>query len=106
MFTRIKDFFKRLYQRPFWHIVLNKYFVVALFFLCYIAFFDNNNIGEWIKTKRKLHNQQEQIYTYKRDIKAIDKKLNQLKNHKDSLEKFAREQYLFVKDSEDLYIVE
>lgn len=106
MLNKIKNFFKELYTRPVWRVVLNKYFVASLAFALIVIFFDNNNVGQWYKTRKKLRDQQEQIQTYKRDIKTIDEKINQLKSQKDSLEKFARENYLFLEDSEDVYIVE
>ena len=53
---------------------------------------------------RSLSVQKEKRY-YKDEIKATEEKLLELSSNKDSLEKFAREQYIFHKDSEDVYIV-
>jgi len=50
--------------------------------------------------------QESQKRYYKEAIKAMDEKLNELNSNKDSLEKFAREQYLFKEDDEDIFIVE
>ena len=50
--------------------------------------------------------QERQIEYYNREIKSIDEKLQELSSNKDSLEKFAREQYYFHEEDEDLYIIE
>lgn len=36
----------------------------------------------------------------------LEEKLNELNSNRDSLEKFAREQYLFKKEDEDIFIIE
>ena len=36
----------------------------------------------------------------------MDKKINMLKNDKDTLEKFAREQFNFAVPGEDVYVIE
>ena len=41
-----------------------------------------------------------------RDIQMLDDKLDELTSDKDSLEKFAREQYYFHKKGEDVFIVD
>ncbi|MDD2595307.1 MAG: septum formation initiator family protein [Bacteroidales bacterium] len=106
MFNKIKIFFTNLYAKKFWHIVLNKYFIATLIFICGICFTNSNNIGLWIKTSRTIKAQEQQIRTYQKEIENTDNKLIQLQSKKDSLEKFAREQYLFHEDSEVVYVVE
>ena len=39
------------------------------------------------------------------DEKGTDKDINELKNNKDSLEKFAREQFHFAAPDEDVYLI-
>lgn len=85
--------------------LLNKYTIVTVLFLVWIFFLDNNNVGEWISTNRKLKDQSRQIEKLKQDISTTEEKLDQLQSQKDSLEKFAREEYGFHEDGEVVYIV-
>jgi cell division protein FtsB len=50
--------------------------------------------------------QERQKNYYKESIRQTDEKLKELKSNKDSLEKFAREQYFFHEPDEDLFIIE
>lgn len=87
-------------------ILLNKYFIVTMIFLVWIAFFDSNNVIRWIGVRKTLHEQKSQIKFYEQEISATDSKINYLKSEKDSLEKFAREEYLYHEEGEDVYLIE
>ena len=43
---------------------------------------------------------------YQKEIEQMRRKVNMLQNDKDTLEKFAREQFYFAAPGEDVYIVE
>lgn len=88
-----------------YRILLNKYFIATMLFLIWIIFIDNNNVGHWIRTNRKLREQEQQIENLKNDIRRTEDRLNQLQSQKDSLERFARENYLFHEEGEDVYVV-
>jgi len=42
---------------------------------------------------------------YEQQIKDVKQEKNELLTNKDSLERFAREQYMMKKDNEDLYVI-
>jgi len=86
-------------------ILLNKYAIVTLIFVAWILFFDNNNVGEWFKAKRTLRAQQRQIEFYEKEIAQKEGRMEHLRSQKDSLETFAREEYGFHEEGEDVYIV-
>lgn len=73
--------------------------------MVWITFFDSNNLIDWSKVMINISEQESQKSYYKQEIKSIEEKLNELTSNRDSLEKFAREQYLFKEDSEDVFIV-
>ncbi len=87
-------------------IVLNKYFIVVSCFLVWIAFFDDNSFIRWLEVRKTLREQNAQIEFYEREISSTESKINYLKSEKDSLEKFAREEYHYHEDGEDVYLVE
>jgi Septum formation initiator. len=101
-----KDIFiNKLGKIKFVKILKNKYFLVTLFFLVWILFFDSNNIIKWYTDINRVIDQERQKIYYREEIKKTDEKLKELSSNRDSLEKFAREQYYFHELDEDIYIV-
>ena len=87
-------------------ILLNKYFILTMAFLVWVAFFDSNSLIRWVGVRKTLHEQKSQIRFYEQEISATESKINYLKSEKDSLEKFAREEYLYHEEEEDVYLIE
>lgn len=85
--------------------IRNKYVVVTVFFLVWVLFIDTNNLFVWLGDLGTVSSQQRQMEYYRKAIKQTDEKLNELTSNKDSLEKFAREQYLFHQKDEEVFIV-
>lgn len=65
-----------------------------------------NTVIHWIKAKMDINAQEKAIEQYNADIEEMDKRINMLKNDKDTLEKFAREQFNFAAPGEDVYVIE
>ncbi len=86
-------------------IMRNKYTVVTVFFLVWVLFVDTNNLFVWINDLNTVSTQERQKEHYRRAIKQTDEKLDELTSNKDSLEKFAREQYLFHQKDEEIFLV-
>lgn len=86
-------------------ILLNKYVFATLLFVIVMCFIDNNNVGVWLRTRHRLRDQQKQIEYLQREISSTENRLDHLRSQKDSLEKFAREEYGFHEEGEDVYIV-
>ena len=106
IFTKIGEKYREWKQHPVGKVLLNKYFVVGFIFLVWICFLDTNNVGQMIRARVTLGRQQRQIEFYKREISKMDRKLQQLRSERDSLEKFAREEYYYHQDGEDVYVIE
>lgn len=105
IFTQVKERIREWKQYPVGKVLLNKYFIVGLIFLVYICFLDTNNVGQMIRSRVTLRSQKRQIEFYEREITKMDRKLEQLKSERDSLEKFAREEYFYLMDGEDVFIL-
>ena len=86
-------------------IMRNKYTVVTVFFLVWVLFVDTNKLFVWINDLNTVSTQERQKEHYRQAIKQTDEKLNELTSNKDSLEKFAREQYLFHQKDEEIFLV-
>ena len=106
IFTKIGEKYREWKQHPVGKVLLNKYFVVGFIFLVWICFLDTNNVGQMIRARVTLRRQQRQIEFYKREISNMDRKLQQLRSERDSLEKFAREENYYHQDGEDVYVIE
>lgn len=102
----VRERIAALKERRIWRILLNKYFIVAVIFFVIIGFIDANSIGQFFRNRVILRSQKEQIRYYEHEIKAAETKLEQLNSRKDSLEKFAREEYYYLEDGETVYLVE
>lgn len=83
----------------------NKYVMVTIFFLVWVLFVDTNNFFVWMGARKDVSLQEQQKEYYKNAIKQTDEKLKELGSNKDSLEKFAREQYLFHEKDEEAFII-
>lgn len=105
IFAKVKEKISQWKQHPVGKVLLNKYFIVGLIFLVWICFFDTNNVGQMFRSRRTLKSQRQQIDFYEREIQQMDRKIEQLKSERDSLEKFAREEYYYQLDGEDVYVI-
>jgi len=105
VFVKLKEWVDAHKETTVWRVLVNKYFIATCAFFIFILFIDNNNIVRWIGTQKTLHEQREQIEFYRKEISSTENKLNQLKSKKDSLEAFAREEYYYSENKEDVYVV-
>lgn len=97
---------KRLSGRSrFIAVLKNKYILATFFFIVWILFFDSNNLFTWYSDLREVAAQEKQKKYYRESIRRTDEMLKELSSNRDSLEKFAREQYLFHKDDEDVFVI-
>lgn len=84
----------------------NKYFLVTTFFIVWILFIDTNNLMVWWEDFKEVQEQEQQKEYYKDAIEWTDERLKELSSNRDSLEKFAREQYLFHNPDEEVFVIE
>ena len=97
---KIKDIFTGEHRRFAWFTVL-----ATLVFVLMKLFGPGNTVIHWIEAKREIVRQEKQMEQYRREIEAMDQDIDELKTNRDSLEKFAREQFGFAVPGEDVYIV-
>ena len=102
---RLGPAFKRFFKK-FVKVITNKYIIVTVIFAVIVIFVDRNNLIRWAGDYLTALRQEKVIRQYNRDIQMLDDKLDELTSDKDSLEKFAREQYYFHKKGEDVFIVD
>lgn len=79
-------------------------FTVAV--LAYSVFLSPSSVVRWIQAGHHLRQQNRQIEAYRKEINAMDKKIEMLSNDRDSLEEFARRNFGFAAPGDDVYIIE
>lgn len=85
--------------------IRNKFIITLIVFVVWMLFFDEYNLISRVNNNRKIAELENQKELYVAEILRSRRLLKELKGDNDSLEKFAREQFLMKKDNEDIYIV-
>lgn len=86
-------------------ILRNRYFLVVLFFIVWMGFFDPKDWGTIAERWQKLGNLEKNESQLNQDILEARKSMTMLKSDAQSVEKYARENYMMKKDNEDVFIV-
>lgn len=83
----------------------NRYGAGILFFVAWIAFFDDHDLWTTWKLRRQLHDLREEHGYYAGQIQVTRERIDQLNSDAALLEKFARERYMFKRDNEDIFVL-
>lgn len=97
---------KQLKETKYWKVLTNKYVLISVVFIIWIAFLDAN---AWLTSHKELDEQiaeKEQNVSFY--LKGISRDQEKIKILKDStgIEKFARERYLMKKENEEVFIIQ
>jgi cell division protein FtsB len=90
--------------KKFGRILRNKYIISLLLFGVWMTFFDNNDIFRHMRHQRILTDLNREKNELSTRIDEVKRQMTELQNHT-LLEKFAREQYYFKKDNEEVFVV-
>ncbi len=83
----------------------NKYTIVGLLFVVWIALFDKYSFIDQLQLRSKISQMEKEKKYYQKKIEEDKRKKDELLGSRDNLEKFAREQYLMKKENEDIFII-
>lgn len=92
-----RDNIKRLFK--------NFYFLFFVGFLVWMVLIDSNGFINRFKLSGKLNDLEEEKSFYLEEINKISKEKNQFETDEELFEKFAREEYLMKKKSEDIFYI-
>ena len=87
-------------------VLKNKFFIAGTLFAVWIIFFDQSNLIDWGRARVDVSRQKTEKRYYQEEIARTREKLRELQANRDSLEKFAREQYFYLQDGEEIIVVE
>lgn len=89
----------------YWRIISNRYFIVSFGALIWIAFFDRYNFIDRYRTAQKIKEYEKERDYYVDEVNKNKAVLHSLFTNDEVLEKFAREQFHFKRDSEDVFMI-
>lgn len=101
VFKKIRNAYRGPRRKFVWFVTLS----TAVFLFVWIVG-PGNTVIHWIGAGVETRRQERQIEQYRQQNSEMETRLNMLRNDKDTLEKFAREQFRFAVPGEDVYIVE
>lgn len=94
---------KILSHIPSW--LKNKYLLAGTFFLIWMFFFDTRDFPSTFSKRSKLISLKKSEKQMEAQIAAAQNERNLLKTSAQTIEKYARENFLMKKDNEDLFII-
>ncbi len=83
-----------------------RFAIIATAIFVLILLFQKNSIVRWVQTGFEIRRQKRDIEYYRKEIKRLDTQIEGLSNDRDTLEKYARENYGFAEPGDDVYILE
>lgn len=86
-------------------LLKNYYVLFGLFFVVWMLFVDSNDVVSQIRMTNKLNDLKAQKEFYLEKKVEVLKDREELSTNTELLEKFARENYMMKKKSEDLYMI-
>ena len=91
------DLLKRIFS--------NFYIIIGVVFLVWLTFFDSNDLYTQLKQMAKLKGLEDEKEFYVEKIADVKADREELLSNDELLEKFARENYLMKKPTEDIYVI-
>ena len=86
-------------------IIINKYTITLVAFAVWMVFFDSSSVLNRMKYRDKLNSLKQEKYFYLEEIKKDSILSQKLLSDTSEIEKFARENYLMKKETEDVFLV-
>ena len=98
---KLKEIFTGPHKKFAWFVVVS---TSALIILWLVG--PGNTFIHWGRAARETKRQEKVIQRLEKENAELDRRIKMMTTDKDTLEKFAREQYNFAAPGEDVYVVE
>ena len=98
---KIKEIFSGPHRKFAWFVVVSTLFLIGSWLVG-----PGNTFIHWGKSAVEVRRQEKLIEKYEAENAELDRRIKMISTDKDTLEKFAREQYNFAVPGEDVYLVE
>lgn len=100
MFDKLKAYLLRLPA-----LFRNVFFLAGAAFVVWMLFFDENNMMVQYHRRHQLSDLQRKARYYQQEISKVDEQIDELTTNVATQERFARENYMMKKDSEDVFVI-
>lgn len=81
-----------------------KYIIAIAIFLLIIGVLDENSLIQRAKYDKEIHSLRSEIKKYQKEYDESTRKLKELSDNPENLERIARENYLMKKPDEDIFV--
>ncbi|MDR1877244.1 MAG: septum formation initiator family protein [Flavobacteriaceae bacterium] len=81
------------------------YFILSAIFIVWMLFFDTNSYLTHKELSNEISKLKHEKEYYKSKLDSENIQYNNLRNNKDERERYARENYFFKKNNEDIFII-
>ena len=83
-----------------------RYAIVATALFLLFLFLKKDSIVSWVQAGVTLRRQERQIEQYRKENEELDRRIQMMTGDRDTLERYAREQFYFAEPGDDVYIIE
>ena len=98
---KIRGIFHGPHRKFAWFVVISTSIFIILWTVG-----PGNTFVHWVRAGLEINRQEKIIEGYQKENAELDRRIDMMKHDRDTLEKFAREQYDFAISGEDVYVVE
>lgn len=93
-------------KRKWYRILLNKYLIVAVLFVVWMLFFDQNSFLIHRELDEQIKELKHDKKSFAEKLKNENAKIQEMKSDSNEIERVAREKHFLKKEGEDVFIVE
>lgn len=83
-----------------------RYAIVATALFLLFLFLKKDSIVSWVQAGVTLRRQERQIEQYRKENEELDRRIRMMTGDRDTLERYAREQFYFAEPGDDVYIID
>ncbi|MBR5076162.1 MAG: septum formation initiator family protein [Bacteroidales bacterium] len=83
-----------------------RYAIVATVLFAVFLFLKKDNVVNWVQAGFTLRRQRNQIEQLERENEELDRRIKTMRENRDTLERYAREEFFFAEPGDDVYIFE
>ncbi len=81
-----------------------RFIIIATAIFLVVLLVKKDSVLRWIQTGFELRRQRKEIEYYEKQIRDLDSRIEGLSTNRDTLEAYAREQFLFSEPGDDVYL--
>ena len=81
-----------------------RFVIIATAIFLVVLLVKKDSVLRWVQTGFELRRQRKEIEYYQKQIRDLDSRIESLSSNRDTLEAYAREQFLFSEPGDDVYL--